>query len=83
MYKSTFKGLEVDKLLSKIKDPIIIDISKNETFKLVKHGMNKYPVLKLINSSGEEVFCNKTYKDNNTIIVNWKIPFDGFLVIGE
>ena len=46
-------------------------------------GMNKYPLLKLINSSGEEVFCNKTYKDNNTIIVNWKIPFDGFLVIGE
>jgi hypothetical protein len=83
MYKSKFTGLNVDDILSKIKDPIVLEVSKSESFKLINHELNKYPIIKLINSNGEELFCNKYYKDKNTILVNWKTPFDGLLIIGE
>lgn len=83
MYKSKFTGLNVDDLLSKIRDPIVLEVSKSESFKLINHRLNKYPIIKLINSNGEELFCNKYYKDKNTILVSWKIPFDGLLIIGE
>jgi len=53
----------------------------NEDEIVINHGLNKYPIVNIINESGELIYGDVTYLDRNTIKVEFSEPLTGIITL--
>ena len=61
---------------------ISVEITSEDTVKEIKHNMNKYPNVLVLDKSGNKYECMLQYNDLNTLVVTLKTAITGYIIIG-